>query len=125
MAHRTEVITVERRRRWSEADKRRIVAESLAPGASVSAVARREGLHPSQLFAWRKAIRSGVLTPEPGEGARFAPVMIAHESAATSTPIECRSGRMETVLGRGRRIVVDGKVDAVPLCRVIGVLARR
>jgi transposase len=55
--HRTEVIRVERRRRWSWSDKQQIVNETLAPGASISAVARRYGLHPSQVFAWRKAAR--------------------------------------------------------------------
>jgi transposase len=51
---RAEVITVERRRRWSWSDKQQIVDETLMPGASISAVARRYGLHPSQVFAWRK-----------------------------------------------------------------------
>ena len=55
--HRAELITVERRRRWSWADKRQIVDETLVPGASLSAVARRYGLHPSQVFAWRKTVR--------------------------------------------------------------------
>jgi hypothetical protein len=55
--HRTEVITVERRRRGSWADEQQIVEETLLPGASISAVARRYGLHPSQVFAWRKAAR--------------------------------------------------------------------
>ena len=55
--YRAEVITVERRRRWSWTDKQQIVNETLMPGASISAVARRYGLHPSQLFAWRKVVR--------------------------------------------------------------------
>ena len=59
MMHRAEVITVERRRRWSWTDKQQIVDETLMPGASISAVARRYGLHPSQVFAWRKAVREG------------------------------------------------------------------
>jgi transposase-like protein len=43
-----EVITsVERRRRWSSAEKERLVAASLEPGAVVSALAREAGLHPS------------------------------------------------------------------------------
>ena len=77
--HRAEVITVERRRRWSETDKQQIVAETLVPGASISAVARRYGLHPSQVFAWRKAIReegfaepAGLVSPDCG----FMPVMV-------------------------------------------------
>ena len=54
---RTEVITsVERRRRWPRAEKERLVAASLEPGASVSEVARSAGLHVSQLFKWRKEL---------------------------------------------------------------------
>jgi transposase len=44
-----EIITVERRRRWSDEDKRRIVGETLVPDASVNVVAKRHGLHPSQI----------------------------------------------------------------------------
>ena len=59
-----EVITVERRRRWKLAEKRQLVAEALEPGASVSEVAKRHGLHPSQLFAWKKQLRDGGLSDE-------------------------------------------------------------
>ena len=53
---RIELITgTGRRRRWSRDDKARIVEESLKPGATVSDVARRNGLSPQQLFAWRRA----------------------------------------------------------------------
>jgi transposase len=48
---RAEIITVERRRRWSLSQKQELVAETLQPGASVSAVAQRHGMHPSQLDA--------------------------------------------------------------------------
>jgi transposase len=47
-----------RRRRWSSADKARIVMESLKPGANASEVARRNGLSPQQLFAWRREARA-------------------------------------------------------------------
>src|SRR5499427_6331317 len=54
---RMELITsVERRRRWPRAEKERLVAASLEPGASVSEVARSAGLHVSQLFKWRKEL---------------------------------------------------------------------
>jgi transposase len=71
-----EIVTVERRRRWSEADKQRIVAETLQPGASVSRVARRYGLHASQLFAWRKAMRGCG-----GQAPQFHPVVLADTGA--------------------------------------------
>jgi transposase len=69
--HRAEVITVERRRRWSGTDKQQIVDETLVPGASISAVARRYGLHPSQVFAWRKAAREGDITELPSAPGRW------------------------------------------------------
>ena len=52
---RIEVITgVGRRRRRSLEDKARVVAESLDPATTASAVARRYGLHATgQLFTWR------------------------------------------------------------------------
>lgn len=50
------------RRRWSGEAKGRIVAESYAPGAVVSEVARRHDMSPQHLFAWRKAARAGLLT---------------------------------------------------------------
>ncbi len=87
---RLEVITgVGGRRSWSHADKGRIVAESFAAGANVSAVARRYGLRPQQVYAWRRLARSGALAL-PAEGAlRFVPVVAAENepaSAATAAP---------------------------------------
>ncbi len=55
-----EVTVIEgtaRRRRWTVEEKARIVAESLDPVVSVSAVARRHGLNPNQLFTWRRQLR--------------------------------------------------------------------
>jgi transposase len=68
-----EVITsVERRRRWSRAEKERIVAASLEAGAVASAVAREAGIHASQLFRWRQEL-CGLADAAPG----FAAVTIA------------------------------------------------
>lgn len=48
------------RRNWPDETKARIVEEALAPDVNVSAVARRHGISPSQLFGWRrKAISQG------------------------------------------------------------------
>ncbi|CCM79804.1 MULTISPECIES: transposase [Rhizobium] len=44
-------------RRWSDEFKAQAVTESMEPGASVSAVARRIGIDPSQLFTWRRNAR--------------------------------------------------------------------
>lgn len=57
---RVEVITsVQRRRRWSTADKVRLVEEATQPGMSVSYVARQRGVAPSLLFAWKRRMQEG------------------------------------------------------------------
>lgn len=57
---RVEVITsVQRRRRWSTGEKVRLVEETMQPGMSVSFVARRAGIAPSQLFAWKRRMLEG------------------------------------------------------------------
>jgi transposase-like protein len=59
IVRRIELITgTGRRRCWSSDDKVRMVVESLEPGATVSEVARRHGLSPQQLFAWRREARA-------------------------------------------------------------------
>ena len=56
---RVEVLGgLERRRRWSQDDKARIVEETLAPGAKVTAVARRNGVAASLVFTWRRQART-------------------------------------------------------------------
>lgn len=136
-----EILTVERRRRWTTAEKVRLVSEALEPGASVSAVAKRHGLHPSQLFAWKKLARDGGLTDEAeiaGSAPAFTPVVVrsepirAAEPAGQPIPAEdlagstrARQGRMEITLRRGRRITVFADVDIAALTRVLEVLDGR
>jgi len=65
-----------RRRRWSEAEKARIVAETLVPGAVVSAIARRWQVCPQQVFGGRRAARAGdVALPTPPERPAFVPIV--------------------------------------------------
>jgi transposase len=57
---RVEVITsVQRRRRWTTAEKVRLVEETAQPGSSVSFVARRHGISPSLLFRWKRRMIEG------------------------------------------------------------------
>ena len=53
----TVIAGAARRRRRSREEKARIVAESLDPSVSVSAVARRHGLNPKRLYGWRRQFR--------------------------------------------------------------------
>jgi transposase len=94
---RVEIRTgVGRRRRWTEAEKGRIVAESYGPGAVVSEVARRHEISPQHLFAWRKAARTGLLGLPGEEGPMFVPVITpGGSSAMAGKPGESRVIKIE------------------------------
>jgi transposase len=86
---RVEVITgVARRRRWTAAEKARIVAESYAPGASGTSVALRYGLHRNQIFTWRRQFRSDTAGGA-GRSAEFIPIAIAAEGGAGGIELSC------------------------------------
>ena len=95
------------RRRWSDEIKEQAIAEFLVPGANVSAIARRIGIGPSQLFDWRrKALRKGsvvVTAPQPGTSL---------EEKKTASPV------IEIVVG-GIVIRADAAVDETHLRRVL------
>ena len=70
---RVEIRTgIGRRRRWSDEEKARIVAEAFAPGAVKSEVARRHNILPQHLFTWIVAARRGRLTLPMQEVGDFA-----------------------------------------------------
>lgn len=105
-----EIITsVQRRRRWTSAEKERLVAASLEPGASVSAVAREAGMHPGQLYGWRRQLCGRA-------PAGFASVRIA--PAAWSD-----SGTIEIEFAAGARMRIAGAVDAATVTAVVAALA--
>ena len=113
-----EVITsVERRRRWSAAEKERLVAASLEPGVVISALAREAGLHPSQLYGWRRKL----CARQTGPG--FAPVRIIDETAASGLPAPV--GMIEIELAGGTRVRITGAVDATTVSAAVGALAAK
>jgi transposase len=114
-----------RRRVWSDDQKRRIVAETFEPGASVSVVARRHDLNANMLFTWRRTI-GGALAPVDG-GMALVPAVISPEPVhpIASPPLPPIISRMEIALASGDRVIVDSTVEAGALARVIKVLSRR
>jgi transposase len=93
-ARRIEVFTgAGRRREWSSTQKATIIAESYAGQSSVCDVARRHGLTPSQLFAWRRAARQQIASTEDPKEALFVPAFVdtaggaAAGGAAEETPL--------------------------------------
>src|SRR5437763_14185757 len=112
---RIEVITgVGRRRRWTDEEKAWIVAESLDPATTTSAVARRYGLHPSQLFVWRQRLAGPAACDAPA----FVPVVVAENGAAAPSEM---AGRMEIALGPAV-VRVGADVDTAAPRRVLEVV---
>ena len=117
---RLEVVETGRRRRWTEDEKLRIVAESLSGSRQVASTARRYGLSRSLLTTWRRQFR--VQGGGEDGAAGFVPAVVVPE--APSQPVPAPS-RMEIVTRNGRRIIVDAGVDMAALERVLDLLERR
>jgi transposase len=112
-----EIISrVERRRKWSSEEKVKILTEVLEPGATVSAVADRNGVSRSQVYAWKRLAQSGGISGislNAPQKQLFVPVRIeaappfpAPAEAATANP-QRRPGAIEVALRNGRLVRVD------------------
>ena len=120
MTKAVEVITsVERRRYWSRAEKERIVAAAMEPGAVASEVARAAGIHTSQLFRWRQQLCERAQIP-----AAFNPVAVTPEPGAISPPPAERSGVIEIELASGGRMRITGPVAARTVAALMKALAK-
>ena len=121
---RLEIVEMGRRRRWSDAEKLRIVEASLAGRRMVSATARQHGISRSLLTTWRRLHREGRLAGDIVPS--FAPVIVAPEPAPA--PAVSRPGpmadRVEIVLVSGRRLLVDSAIDPATLAGLVQVLDR-
>lgn len=127
-----EIITGrERRRRWSLADKLRILAECDEPGASVSAVAARHGVYRSLVFQWRRQAREGLLAAEPVP--EFVPVRLEPPEPPRAAPPPAAPAKrasppprapavIEIELPDGVRLRVGEEVGAAALRRVLAAL---
>ena len=126
---RLEIVDAGRRRRWSEDEKARIVLESLAGTRLVSATARRHGISRGLLLTWRRAFR--VERVEAAASSSLVPVVVTAEaprmaaSDSAAKPSRERDGRIEIVVSRDRRVIVDADVDPEALSRILDVLERR
>jgi len=116
-----EVITsVQRRRSWSRAEKERIVAAALEPGAVASEVARAAGIHTSQLFRWRQQLCERVQVP-----ATFSPVAVTPEpEAASAVPEAERAGVIEIEFATGGRMRITGAVEPPLVAALMKALAK-
>jgi transposase len=100
----------------SKQERRRIVEETLQPGASVAVIARSHGVNANQVFHWRKLYREGRLELEPA-AAPLLPVRVTETLSIEQSPAQLYAGSIVVEWGRAR-IRVEGVVDAESL-RVI------
>lgn len=114
------------RRYYRREQKRRIVEETFAPGASVSVVARKHDVNANIVFAWRRQHKRGLLDPgsrksEPA----LLPILVDSDSGSVaSVQPNTSAGHIEIHLPDGRWIHVSGSVDATTLRAVMTELMR-
>lgn len=117
----------ERRRRWTPAEKRRIVEESLAPCASVIEVARQHDVHPNLLTVWRRQARTGSLgavrAPRQESEVQFAAVSVAPEPSAWAAACAGAGGTIEIAFTSGVQLRITGAVDPTTLTAAVAALS--
>lgn len=129
---RIEIFHERARRRWRDEDKRRLVAETFAPGERVTDVARRHGVNTSQLFTWRKQLRAALGFPAPSPApSGFAAVQVTSslrpplaEGNIPTSP-SAPSGVIEIELAPGRRVRIAGAADPAMVAAVLQALVGR
>jgi len=129
----------ERRRRWSEDEKARIIGETLRPGAQVAEIARRHGVSRSLVYEWRRAARHALGLPVAPPEPAFVPILlsapeVAQGAAISETAYQDRAprrvrqrrtaggGEIEVVLPEGIRLTLRGHVEATALRAVLTAL---
>ena len=124
--HRTtppHIVTASTRRVWSSDEKASIIAETEAPDATVSMVARRHNMHASLLFRWRRDAaerdRLSSMLAQP----TFVPLALPPPEARPVTAQPC--GTIEIELAGGHRVRADASVDLSVLCGLLQVLVGR
>jgi transposase-like protein len=122
---------IRRRRRWSDREKARIVREVQRPGAILREVAERHGLHVSLLTRWRAQHRAVAKKASTRE-ARLLPVRVEPHTRPSprSAPVldirksASNSGSIEIEFSAGRRMHIQGMVDAQTLRTLLQELSR-
>ena len=118
MTKAVEVITsVQRRRSWPRAEKERIVAAAMEPGAVASEVARAAGIHASQLFRWRQELCL------PAHGCIWSGGVLPEAGVASPPSVPSRRRDRDRVCER-RSDADHGAVEAATVSALITALAK-
>jgi transposase len=104
-------------------ERRRVVEETLEPGASVARVALKYGVNANQVFQWRRLYRDGKLGAAPECAMKLLPVSIADDEETprpdADQAVPASSGAIHIELPGEVRISVEGSVDPMVVRAVI------
>lgn len=109
MGRMTLITGGERRRRWSEEDRSRILAAISEPGAVVADVARREDICTSLVYKWRRAARGDQRVDACG----FSPVIIAAAPASSMSPTMSREKPGDLAAQDAASVVIEVELKDV------------
>jgi transposase len=114
MSQITVLTGPERRRRWHEDDRVRILEAAFAPGATVTEVARRFDVSSSLIYKWRAALL------EQGAAPSLVPAVVIDE--ARDTPASVRVPVITVELANGARVLIEGTAPAGLIMAALRVL---
>jgi transposase len=116
MAQITLITGRERRRRWSEDERRRILELAFTPGAIVSQVARQCEVSTSLLYKWRQ----DALKAEPAR--QFVPAMLAAEPAPSALPPSPDTASIVVEFSNGARLKIGAQAPAALVAATLAAL---
>lgn len=107
------------KRRWPEALKARIVAETLVDGATVNAVARRYDMRPNHVSEWRRLAKTGRLVlPAVPAAFGFAPILVHQDPVPEPAPV---AGVLDMIRGEVT-LRLDAATSAVRIAEIVRAL---
>jgi transposase len=119
------------RRRRAPEEKRKIVEETLQPGASVAIVARRYELNANVVFGWRRLYHAGRFG-KPSEAASpgLVPVQVlspeaGHTARRTRPKASGEPDLIEVQLADGTQVRVSGDLAHEALRQIIAAVRTR
>ena len=119
---RGDVLGLERRRRWRDEDKVRIVASVGVGGVTVTQLAHHHEVTRQQIYAWRHELKKKGVLPPFAEVA-FLPVDFSNlQNGPVAQGIPVVPALVEVRLQNGRSLQFDGAMDAATLTRLIRVV---
>ena len=108
MSQITVLTGPERRRRWPEEERQKIVAAAFGPGASVAAVARQYDVATSLIYKWRHQSQSAN-----GGGTSFTPAVVVNEPAGSLDNLAPENGvAISVALSDGTRVSIGAAASA-------------